>query len=303
MLLLLIATAHALDWSVALGAQVDADSHGIATVIASDGPWSVGLHTDTLDFRVAPELDRGRAWAALRLQAGAAGLLISPWSDGAPDPERALTAGIIGAEGGVVRYLNHGLWWGGQVRSQAWWFLPQQDTTIEVPGWSTVGRADGMAGWWTEAASIDLIAGVDAQPHSLSPHVSTRARWTPGWVVRPHVEVQAGWADRQDMLTLTRLGGMNPYVVPLAGAAWAEFWVEDYVAAQAGPELNLETLRFGLFAEVAHFQGRTELGLSPRVHWQPGALWFDLRLGYAPTLERVEGIAASGYLLVGWSPK
>ncbi|TNE85916.1 MAG: hypothetical protein EP330_23545 [Deltaproteobacteria bacterium] len=301
-MLLLLATlsAAATEWYADLGGQFDADGHGIASVVMKDGPWSVALYTDTLELRAAPELDRGRAWAAVRAEAGAAGLLISPWEDGAPAPEQALIAGYFGADGGAVRYLPHGLWVGGELRTRAWWFLPMESTTIEVPGWTNVATVDALAGWWTTPASVDVALGTDLRDDRLSPHVTLRARWTPEWTVRPVVRVWAGWADGQDRLTRTRLGGLNPYVVPLAGAAWAEFLVEDYAAAQVGPELHLERWSLALLADVAHFSRRTELGLEPRLRVQPGKLGFDLAFGYAPTLERQQGTALSAYALVHW---
>lgn len=297
---LLLCSAFATDWTLALGAQADQDSHGIATVIAQDGPWTYGYYTDTLEVRVAPDLEGGRAWAALRTEAGLAGLLASPWEDGAPAPEQALVAGYISSEGGAVRYLRGGLWWGGQMSAQAWWFLPTQATTIEVPTWQPYGRAEWIGGWWSEPAAIDIRAGADAQPDGLSPHVSARMRWAPAWTVRPNVNVQVGWAHAQDLVTLTRLGGLTPYAVPLAGAAWAEFRVEDYAAVQLGPELSVKTLDFALLADVAHFQSRTELGFSPRARWHARSVSLDLAVGYAPKLVRQQGSAISVYTLFSW---
>lgn len=304
-LAILLAATNALagDWYADFGGQFDADSHLIATVVHQTGPWQIGLYTDTLEVRVAPELDRGRAWVAVRAEAGAGGLLISPWRDGAPAPEEALLAGYFGSEGGVVRYGPSGLWVGAQVVARAWWFLPTEQTAIDVPGWTPVGTADALGGWWSDPASIEVTVGADARVETISPHVNARARWTPDWPVRPIVSAHVGWAARQDFLNTTRLGGLNPYVVPLAGAAWAEFRVEDYAAARVGVELNLDAFDVAAFADVAHFQARTEVGFGPRVRVEMGRLGFELSGGLSPTLERQQGTAASAFALIHWSSR
>ena len=71
------------------GGEVSATSFGIADLGLRKGPLSLQLYTDTLELRYAPDLARGRYWVAARVEAFAAGLLISPWRDGAPDPARA----------------------------------------------------------------------------------------------------------------------------------------------------------------------------------------------------------------------
>ena len=184
---------------------------------------------------------------------------------------------------------------------RAWWFLPTPTTTVDVPGWTNIATVRGLGGWWTEAASVDVYFGVDLRDDRASPHLASRWRWTPDWRIRPMMCGQFGWAQGQDAITLTRLGGINPYVIPLAGAAWAEFRVEDYAAVQLGPSLNFEKWNVDLLTHVAHFSGRTKFGLGPRLQLQPGRLGIEVSAGYAPTLERQRGPAISGYLLLTWS--
>ncbi len=43
--------------------------------------------------------------------------------------------------------------------------------------------------------------------------------------------LQGGYGDGEDDITRTRVGGMNPYVVQMPGAAWGEFLCDRYVAA------------------------------------------------------------------------
>lgn len=298
MLFLLLAPfAWAADTFVAVGGQFDADSHAIITVVRRQGPWTVGLYTDTVEARADVEGERGRSWAALRAEGFAAGLLISPWEDGAPAPEQALISGYLGADGGTVRYTGRGTWAGVDWRARSFWFLPTQTTTIEVPGWTNIGTVDLVGGWWSKAASIDMRLGLDLRQW-LSPHASATARWTPQRRgLRPRVHAQVGWAHRQDRLTLTRLGGLNPYVIPLAGAAWAEFLVEDYAAVQAGPELAAGNIRLGVDGHAAVFEARSAWGLATRMAMTRGAHGIELVGGWAPTLLRQQGEALSVYLM------
>lgn len=133
----LTADASELEWRAALGGQLDADSHGIADVGVRSGELSAELLTDTLDLRWSPEGDRGRAWVALRGEAGAAGLFISPWQDGAPAPTSALTSFYAGVEGGAVRYLPQGFYGGAQASARYQGFGARGETTVEVRSTST----------------------------------------------------------------------------------------------------------------------------------------------------------------------
>lgn len=78
----------------------------------------------------------------------------------------------------------------------------------------------------------------------MSPRVVGEFTYSPGpregqwFALLPRFELRAGWARGQDRVLRTRLGGLNPYVVPLAGAAWAEWLVERYVAGRAGYALH-----------------------------------------------------------------
>jgi len=99
------------------------------------------------------------------------------------------------------------------------------------------------------------------------------------------------------------VGGLNPYVVPVAGAAWAEWWVEDYVAVRAGGEVHTPTVDVLLFTDVAAFDGpqgggtAVGLGLAPTV--QVGPVDVALAGGVVPWVERQDGVARwSSYVLV-----
>ena len=77
-----------------------------------------------MDLRWTPSWDHGRGWVAARGQFGAAGLMISPWTDGAPSD--GVRASYVGLEGGVLRYLPRGFYAGGQMVGVLRGFRPRQ---------------------------------------------------------------------------------------------------------------------------------------------------------------------------------
>src|SRR5438270_804899 len=102
-------SAHAEpEWRATVGGQLDSDSHGILDLGVRNGAFSAQIFTDTLDLRLAPESAGGRLFIVARGEALVAGLLASPWTNGAPDPARSLWASYAGVEGGFVRYLPRG---------------------------------------------------------------------------------------------------------------------------------------------------------------------------------------------------
>ena len=109
----------------------------------------------------------------------------------------------------------------------------------------------------------------------------------------------------QGPLTLTRLGGLNPYVVPLAGAAWAEFRVQNYAAARLGMTLSSTHVDGGLLVDAAAFEGRIEAGVAALVRGRLGRWFAEATVGWAPWLARQPGHpAVSGFVLLGtdWGP-
>ncbi|MCB9764905.1 MAG: hypothetical protein H6739_34330 [Alphaproteobacteria bacterium] len=303
---LALAAEPALQWRWDAGAEVNATPHGIADLSVRRGDWSANLFTDTLDLRWDAEGDGGRRWLAARLEVGAAGLMLSPWTDGGPDPDRALNASYLGMEGGRVWYGPEGLYAGFQWLARAYVFGAMADTTVEVPDPRGLLTGDALLGWWTPDVQAWARVGVDVTAEAAAPHAHLEIKARAPWRLAPRLALRAGFAERQDFLTRTRLGGMNPYVVPVAGAAWAEWWVEDYVAARLGPHLQGEHLSLALSADLAAFDGQQALGLEARGGLR-GERWFgELAYGYAPFIERQPGVGrAAVYATVGmdWGPK
>ena len=308
-----VRSARAASWGpwegrAMFGGEVSATSFGIADLGLRKGPLSLQLFTDTLELRYAPELAHGRYWLAARLETFAAGLMISPWSDGAPDPARAWNAGYLGAEGGYMRYLPASLYAGVAGAARLYLFWAQSQTTVAPPGLTPLFTGDAVLGHYTPISHIWVRAGVDAELHVVAPHVAVEATVRPDWTLAPRVEVRAAWARNQDFLTRTRLGGMNPYVVPLAGAAWGEFWVESYLAARLGPSLRVRlpgaaphTLEVTPLADVAAFEGHTVAGFALLAKWRYRRMFVEASGGYAPFIKRQEGVVRiAGFALVGW---
>ncbi len=131
-----------IEWHAAAGAQIDADSHGDVNLGLRSGAWTFALRTDAPEITWAPKGERGRAWVTARGHAFAAAMYISPWTDGAPDPGRALRASSVGAEAGWVGYGPAGVYAGGRAALDGVFFGAQSGTVVAIvdrPGRNEVG--------------------------------------------------------------------------------------------------------------------------------------------------------------------
>lgn len=312
-------------WHAAAGGQIDADSHGDANVGLRAGDWTFALRTDAPEITWAPGGERGRSWVSARGHAFAALMFISPWTNGAPDPARAWSAASAGLEAGWVGYGPHGAYFGGRGALDGVFPYARPDGAGIVPAARAVGTLDAIVGWWrpeahawaragVDLASADRAAGAPAGGEMVrAPHLVVEALWMPDWrvdrlAVAPRVEVRAGVADGQDDLLRTRLGGLNPWVVPLAGAAWAEWWVEDYAAARLGGTVGVgETgpgalgVRVSPFADLATFDGEAAVGFGLGVRAWRGRFFVDATGGVAPWIERAPGVGRTSlWFSLGW---
>lgn len=297
---------------VMLGGEIAPRSFGILDVGLKKGPLSIQILTDTLDVRLAPELKTGRYWVGARVQTFAAGLMIAPWTAGAPDDTRAWQAGYVGADAGWLRYLPRGVYAGLAGSARLYFFWADERVPVRPPGLTPLFTLDGVLGHHTPSSHLAVRAGADSTFSRLAPHVYVEGVVRPAWAVAPRIEVRAGVAMGQDDIMRTRLGGLNPYVVPLAGAAWAEFWVENYIALRAGPSLRLplpgrvsHTLELAVISDVAGVAGRLTAGFAVLARWQLGRIFLDGAFGWAPWIERQADIGrVSGLLLLGahWGP-
>ncbi|MFT5680651.1 MAG: hypothetical protein ACI8RZ_001557 [Myxococcota bacterium] len=291
-LMMMTDPAAGADWRFQGGAEVNASPFGIADIGWRSGPWSVQLLTDTLDLRHSRELTRGKVWGAARLEVGAAGLILGAWTDGAPDPTIAMSASYSGIEGGWQRYLDHGLYAGVEGFGRYYWFGAMEQTAVVAQA-QPLAMGQAVLGLWREDVQIRLTAGAHLDPPAdapLAPHLTLQGRLQPTWTLAPRLEVHAGLAQGQGILTTTRLGGLNPYVVPLAGAGWAEWWVEDYAAIRLGPALTGDRGSLSAVTDAAVFDGESAVGFGLLSRLNIKNLTLDTDLGYAPWITRQDGI-------------
>lgn len=285
-------------WQIrfAAGGEVGATAFGIGDIGFRKGAFSIQLFTDTLDVRYAPESQRGRWFVGARIEALAAGLMLSPWRAGAPDLSQALLSGYGELDGGWVAYLPASFYIGAQAAARLYLFFPRPETTIAVPGPTPVFTTELVAGRYTSTSHIWIRAGLDAQPSVASPHIALEAVARPDTVWAPRLELRAAWARNQDRITRTRLGGMNPYVVPLGGAGWAEWWVESYVATRGGLSVRAplpkgHSLEGAILSDVAVFDGGFVQGFALQGRWRYGRYSAEASIGYAPWIQRQEGVS------------
>jgi hypothetical protein len=294
------------EWRASAAAEVTPASHGAVDVGVRSGAWEAQLFTDTLEVRRLGAFQGGRWSVGGRVQALAAGMMIDPWTAGAPDPARRRLALYAGVDGEYVRFLGGGLYARAALTLREWLFLKMATTEIALPGPTFIASPELTLGLWREAGEVRLTAGADLGQNGSAPRASVVARFAPRLLIGPRLELRAGIARGQDDLTRTRLGGLNPYVVPLAGLAWAEHWVERYLALRAGPRLVLGPLEVSLVADVAWFDAgerRVGLGLLGRLDLAP---WFvEASLGHAPDAPRAPGLGrTTAWLSIGraWAP-
>ena len=112
--------------------------------------------------------------------------------------------------------------------------------------------------------------------------------------LRIQVAQFAGTGRHEDDLTRVRLGGLNPYVVPLAGSPWAGMVAGTFIAAEISlhvriwRELELGVLGQGAALEDLDRTGDGELdmvgGLGAFADLRFGAFQIDLRAGWTPSL-------------------
>lgn len=308
----ILATAALADdgwsWRGRLGAQIDAGTRGLSEFEFRRGDVTLALFTNALDVRWTPSTDRGRGWVGARLEPVLAGLFFARWTDGAPDPTRSVYASAFGADAGYVVYLPHGLYAGGQVLGQIWHLPWPEDSAVDAPVWQPRLLADGLFGYWSEPVHVWVRAGVDGLAEGASPHVHLSLQTALPWPVRPTIGLRAGWADGATDIVKTRIGGVNPYEVPLAGAVWAEIWTESYAALRVGPEFAGARGRLAWTTSlvvdlVAHDEGG-DVGVAGNARFAWGPRWLEVAVGSSPTLPRPGIVPLSAFVRIGqdWTP-
>lgn len=135
-----------------------------------------------------------------------------------------------------------------------------------------------------------------------------------GWQLHDRVRLQvaqfAGTGMHEDDLTRTRLGGSNPYVVPLAGAPWAAVLAGTFISAELSlhvriwRELELGFLAQGAAVEDLQRIGENDLdfvgGLGAFADFRINAFQIDLRSGWTPSLRADPMGHWNVFLSFGW---
>lgn len=299
--------ALAAEWRAGGGAQLETAGHGLADLGYRSGGWSAELYTETLDLRYERSFSRGKVVVGGRAGAFGGGMWLTPWTAGAPDLDRIQFCTSAGPDLTAQRWLGGGAFLGATVSSRGQWFTPGERATLRVDNvWWT--RADAGFGWWVDDGRRTFWAagGVDwteafAGGSRLSPHAFAQGTWTVDADVAPVVEARAGWAANADDVVATRLGGMTPYHVPLAGAAWAEFWVEDYAALRLGAASRFGAFTVPVFLDTAVWTlpaattspdptDGWAMGLLTGLRWNRDTWFVQGDVGWSPTLDRQPGV-------------
>lgn len=298
-------------WRWSSGGHLQERPNGVIDLGVRRGPWSAELLTDTLDLRFHKTHPWGRWWVGGRAAAFAAQMLFNPWEDGAFVPDAALGASYLGVDAGVAWNLPRGLYLNATAQTRAYRFFALPITEVSVPAPVVVTSPELTFGWWRSTGlNAALRVGFDQWRDTLAPKASASMVWRPSTsTLTPWIEAHVGSASRQDVLTRTRVGGVTPYAVPLAGAAWAEFLAEDYAVLRLGPSLNLDSVQLAVVADLAWMSlvanERRELGLAFVGRYNAARFFIDLSAGGSPTLARPGAVPAmSMWVLVGrpWSP-
>lgn len=309
------------EWRAAVGGEFDLRPNGVFDLGARKGDLVLELRTTMLVVSWEPSLPNGKAWLRAIVEPGTHGMFQEVWVDGVPRDDLNTLAIWSGVTGGAQAWLPNGFYLTLEGASAWVAFVGFPDGATPGPGrpWHVV---DGVIGQYTPWAHWWVRPGIDVTDAGVVPHLDGRFDLTAPWIVRPVLSVQAGWAEGADALTATRLGGNNPYSVPLAGAAWAEFWVEDYAALRIGPEVGRtsgpHTWAVQLVSDLVVFDlhdapddalPRTEAGFSLGGRYDNRGRFVEAALGWAPWLPRPDSLAMTGWVRAGltwgkgWGPR
>lgn len=153
--------------------------------------------------------------------------------------------------------------------------------------------------------------GVSQQPARtiLRGSLWAEAGWAPTERLRWQWALAARTADGDDALTASRVGGLGPYVVPVAGLPWAAVIDDQYFSGRTSIHLDLVAQHeWGAALDVVS-AGRTLRDTSSQNVLWGGSLFADLRwqqwqvdvrTGLSPSWVQT-GVSASAWLGFGYS--
>ncbi|MEZ4459503.1 MAG: hypothetical protein R3E66_07190 [bacterium] len=312
---------------------------------------TVELNTDTLTVRADTLVDQWTVGVQARGEYIFAGILPDYYVGGVNDASRGFNASYVDLQANAKRGFGRYHWLDISAGWQQWllagndntapnFVLPPDSAVLKhrlswtywrlAPdaSWSDVFRV-GRRRVLGFAVGLDLggdyrtqVApwGIDGDNGRNNPdRVILTARqwamagfeWQPGW--RLQLREWAGTGVGEDDLTRTRIGGMNPYVVPVAGLPWASFLSSTYVAGEVSQAMRIfgET-ELGFAGQAAVVDDPDRAGNTSAFGTLIGVqLFVDLRVsdwqvnasvGASPdTGSLAKDLILSGYLDVGTS--
>jgi len=175
-------------------------------------------------------------------------------------------------------------------------------------------RADGRAWGALDPAVFDPV---DPRNHPEGASAGVRQWLRAGWQLHPRVRTQiyqtAGWGEGEDDLVRARIGGTNPYHIPLAGASWSAFLAERFFTLQWSWHFRVfRAIELGVLGDFVVVsdelreghpgQVGVHAGVGAFFDFRWGAWQVDLRGGWSPT-QRWLGPAGNftAYLGLGYA--
>ncbi len=175
-------------------------------------------------------------------------------------------------------------------------------------------RRSAAAPW----GALDSTVFSPADPRNTPDKASFRVRqWLRAGVqalpiLRTQLTQFAALGRGEDDLTRVRLGGMNPYVIPIAGAPWAALLSENLVAVEwslnvgLASGLEIGTLLDGAYVQDVRRLGQDDydwvLGTGLFMDWRLGNFQIDVRAGWAPgQQEAFSDHQLAAFAAVGWN--
>ena len=289
------------EYKVLAGGEISEATHGVFNLGIKYGDLTAELHTDTLELRWDKELGFGRSWIGARFAAFAAELFIAPWKNGSYAPERGVRAMYGELSSGYVHYLPKHFYAGIQVEARRYQFAASGAavTTEDIPADTFRLKSTTFVGYWTKPLKARLQGGIeyltDAQ-EDITPWFQGELLYHPNtWLLTPFTELRAGLlvseSGSSSPIIGFRVGGMNPYVIPVAGWSWAEAWAQYYAASRVGMEYQVQSFGASVFVDYAYLAQddvltEQALGAGGAMWWLLGSWRIDLAAGYAPVANR-----------------
>ena len=166
--------------------------------------------------------------------------------------------------------------------------------------------------------AIDLVAfGVPDLRNDPDAIILSLRQWLRfGWQLHDRVRTQVfqslAVGRGEDDLTRARLGGLNPYVVPIAGIPWAGYVSGQFLAAENSWHFRLlERLEAGFMINAALIEDadrygqndayQAEVGVGLFVDYRFWDFQLDVRAGWSPTHDEVDPSGAVAlFAAFGW---